>query len=73
MVFAGPKFADAMDRAFETLVKRLSHQFHIGVREIARISNLFIQQSLGGIIIGEGGLHPAWQRRDAVTVFTHQG
>jgi hypothetical protein len=73
MVFTGPELADAKDRAIQVSVEQLPHQFYIGVREIAGISDLFIEQPLGGVIIFERWLHPARQRRDAVTAFTHQG
>ena len=62
MVFTGPELADAMDRTIQISVERLSHQFHIGVREIAGIPDLLIEQPLGGVIIHERWLQPAWQR-----------
>src|SRR6185503_16943434 len=64
MVFTGPELADTMNRAIQASVERSFHQLHIGVREIAGIPDLFIEQSLGGVIVWEGRRHPAWQRRD---------
>lgn len=43
MMFRGPELTGAKDRLIRASVERLSHQFHIGVREIAGIANLFIE------------------------------
>ncbi len=62
MVFAGPEFADAMDRTIQASVEQLSHQFQVGVCKIAGIRDLFIEQPLGSVIIREGRLQPTGQR-----------
>jgi hypothetical protein len=73
MVLTGPEFAGAMDRLIQAPVERLSHQFQVGIREIAGIPKLLIKQPLGRVIVGKGRLQSAGQRRDTVTALAHQG
>jgi len=65
MVFTGPELTDTMDWAIQATVERLFQEFHIGVREITGVPNLFIEQLPGGIIIYEGGLQPTGRWWDA--------
>ena len=58
MVFTGPELANAMDWTIQAPVERLFHQFDISLCEITGVSDLLIEQPLGGLIVHQRGFTP---------------